>query len=134
MTKSIGLTTIIASSTSGTIAQVRGISGPSASGDSVDTTTLDVSGRYRTFIGGLVDGGEVTLDLVYDVDNAGHKFLAQRLTDQVTKVYTITYPTTFTATQSFSAFVSGLSAETPLDDLITAQATLKITGTPGFSS
>ncbi len=132
MGKKIGLTTTIATST-GTIAQVRGISGPGASGDAVDTTTLDVSGRYRTFIGGLVDGGEVTLDLVYDTESAGHKALAIRLTSQDTTAWTITYPTTFSA-QSFSGFVTGLSAETPLDDLITAQCTIKITGSPGFSS
>jgi predicted secreted protein len=133
MGKKIGLTTTIATSTSGTIAQVRGISGPGASGDSVDCTTLDNSGRYRAFLGGLVDGGEVTLDLVYDTEDADHKLLAQLLTSQDEKVWTITYPSTFSA-QVFSGFVSGLSAETPLDDLITAQCTIKVTGTPGFSS
>jgi predicted secreted protein len=100
----------------------------------VDTTTLDTPGRYRTFIGGLVDGGEVTLDLVYDTEDTSHKLLADRLTSQATKAYTITYPSPLTSTQIFSAFVSGLSVETPLDDLITQQCTLKITGSPDFSS
>ncbi len=131
--KKIGYTTTIASSTSGTIASVRGISGPNASGDSVDTTTLDTTGRYRTFIGALVDGGEVTFDLIYDTEEASHKVLAQFLSSQDTKSWTITYPSTFTP-QTFSGHVSGLGAETPLDDVITQPVTIKVSGTPGFSS
>ncbi len=133
MGKKIGLTTTISTTADGTIAQVRGISGPGASGDAVDCTTLDNSGRYRAFLGGLVDGGEVTLDLVYDTEDANHQVLAQLLTSQAERAFTITYPSTFSP-QIFNAFVSGLSVETPLDDLITAQCTLKINGTPGFSS
>lgn len=131
--KKIGYTTTIATSTSGTIASVRGISGPGASGDNVDTTTLDSTSRYRTFIGGLVDGGEVTFDLIYDTEDAGHKLLAQLLTSQDTKAWTITYPTTFTP-QAFNGHVSGLGVETPLDDVITQPVTIKVSGTPGFSS
>ena len=131
--KKIGFTTTIASSTSGTIASVRSISGPNASGDSVDTTTLDSTSRYRTFIGALVDGGEVTFDLIYDTEEPSHQTLAQFLSSQDTKSWTITYPSTFTA-QTFSGHVTGLGAETPLDDVITQPVTIKVSGTPGFSS
>lgn len=138
MAKEIGFgATFTVATTTGTltIGQIRSISGPGSDADMVDTTTLDSSTSYRTFTQGLADPGEVSLEVVYDGVTAavGHSRLETYQENRTSKVYTITYPTTAN-TQSFTAYVKGLSQEIPLDDLVMQTITMKITGDPGWSS
>lgn len=136
MAKEIGYgAELSVATTTGTldIAQIRSISGPDSEADMVDTTTMDSSTNYRTFIQGLADPGQVTLELVYDGTSVGHARLETYQENMTSKVYTISYPTSAN-TQSFTAYVQSLSVEIPLDDLITQSVTLKITGDPGWSS
>ena len=57
MTKYFGYRSIIATST-GELAQLRSIDGPGMSFGDVDTTTMDSSTNYRTFVPSLGDAGE----------------------------------------------------------------------------
>src|SRR6056297_930724 len=45
------------------IAQVKSIDGPSKSRETLDTTTLDTEGGYRTFIASLRDAGDISLTM-----------------------------------------------------------------------
>lgn len=125
----------VATTTGGsvTIAQIRSISGPGSDADMVDTTTLDSSTYYRTFIPGLTDPGELSFELVYDTTAASHTKLQDYHDRRIGVNYTLTYPTT-TNSQTFFAYVKGLSLEIPLDDLVVQTVTLKISGDPGWSS
>src|SRR5690349_5997020 len=49
-----------------TIANVTSISGPDRKRETIDVTAHDSPGQYMEFIGGLKDGGEVSLDINYD--------------------------------------------------------------------
>lgn len=116
-----------------TVAQIRSISGPDSEADMVDTTTLDSSTNYRTFVQGLADPGQVTVELVYDSTATSHAKLQHYHDNRISATYTIVYPTSANS-QAFTAYVQSLSLEVPLDDLITQTVTLKITGDPGWSS
>jgi len=46
-----------------TVAEVLSIGGPSQSRDMIDATSMDSTDQFKEFIGGLVDAGEVTMEL-----------------------------------------------------------------------
>ena len=46
-----------------TVAEVTAISGPGISRDTIDATHMESPDRFREFVGGLRDGGEVTVTL-----------------------------------------------------------------------
>lgn len=136
MAKMIGYGITIETTTStGTmpLAYVRSVSGPSATVDDVDTTTLDSTGGFRTFIAGLIDGGEVEMELVYDPSVASHATLGTRFKARTAHTYTITHPST-TSNAPFSGYIKGMSREIPLDDVVTCTVTFKVSGNPGYIS
>ena len=133
MTKFFGYRSIIATST-GELAQVRSISGPGVSFGDVDTTCMDSSTNYRTFVPGLGDGGEVTIGLVYDPTANSHKILATAALGRTTKTFTVYHGSSTGDSDVFEAYVKGISREIPMDDIITADVTLKCAATPGYTT
>lgn len=136
MSKYIGFASELnVTSTTGTliIGQIRSISGPNSEAADVDTTTLDSSTNYRTFIPGLIDPGAVTFDVIFDPTTTAMKRLNDYHDGRLVKTFAVTHPTT-TVTQSFSAYVKSLGQEIPLDDVVTRPVTLKVTGDPGWTS
>ena len=116
------------------IGQIRSISGPGVSGSDVDTTTLDSSSNYRTFVAGLLDPGEVTINLVYAPTTVSHKRLVYYMSQRSTKGFKVYHGSTAGTEQTFSAYIKGMGREIPLDDLITGDLTLKVTGKPGYTT
>ena len=136
MAKGIGFgSELSVASTTGVldIGQIRSISGPNSAYDDVDTTTLDSSSNFRTFVAGLADPGEVTIELVADPTLTSHARLSLYHEAGSAKTYTISHPTSAN-TQAFSAYIKSLGQEIPLDDLITRSVTFKISGDPGWTS
>jgi hypothetical protein len=131
MTKTFGYHSIIASST-GEIGQVRSINGPGADFADVDTTCMDSTSNFRTFSAGLGDGGEVTLALLYDP--SAHAPLANALGARTTKYWTIYHGSSSGDTDTFYAYVKSIGRTIPMDDMIAADVTLKVTGIPGYTT
>lgn len=138
MTKTHGFGSIlyVATSTGGglEIGQVRSISGPGVSANDVDTTTLDSSSNYRTFACGLLDPGEVTIGTVYDSTSISHARLCYYMGQQLTKTFTIYHGSSAGDTDAFVAYVKAAGREIPLDDVISCDFTLKVTGIPGYTT
>lgn len=138
MAKTLGFGVTLTTTTSTgtvTIGNIRNVSHGDASGETVDSTTHDsTDGFYRTFIGSLIDPGEMTLELLSDPAENSHQLLSQRLGTRTKNAYTVTLPTTTSDTEVFSAIVSSVGEEIPLDDVITMSIGLKKTGTAGFST
>jgi len=136
MVKKIGFGTSLAvTSTTGqlTIGQIRTLTPPGTDATDVDTTTLDSSSNFRTFVSGPIDPGEVTFELAYDPSTLAHQRLSQYHNALNVKTFTIDYASTF-GTQAFSAYIKSLGAEVPLDDLITQSVTLKVSGLPAYAT
>jgi hypothetical protein len=137
MAKSIGYKSILAvTTTTGLteIGQIRSISGPGVSANDIDTTTLDSSSNYRTFACGLLDPGEVTISAVYDSTSLTHSRLCYYMGLKAVKTFTVYHGSSTGDTDAFSAYVKGMSREIPLDDLITCDYTLKVTGKPAYTT
>jgi predicted secreted protein len=117
-----------------TIAQVSNISGPGLSLDTQDVTSHDSTGAWEEVVPTILRSGEVKLDLVYDPNEATHKYAAGGLlSDMVLRTataYSLVFPSVAPVTWTFNAFVTGFEPSAPHDGALTASATLKITGQP----
>ena len=116
-----------------TIAYVREISGPSLGMEPLETTNHSSTSGWRTFVGGLLTGGEVTAEILYDPDAGTHDASTGLINDMENRtvrnfqlVFTDPTPTTW----AFSSLVTGFEPSAPYDDLLTASVTLTVTGVP----
>ena len=111
----------------GTIADVVSISAPSVSVATIDTT--DLESVHRTFLGGTIDSGEVTLEIMYDpksdtdIEDAWDN-TASAAPVESNMVITFTDSSTYT----FAAIMTGFSVSIATDAAVTASATFKISG------
>ncbi len=114
-----------------TIAGVTNISGPSRSRETLDVTAHDSPDGYMEFLGGLRDGGEVSLDINYDPAETTHD-LDDDFEDDTPRNYQIVLlpGTDDEWTWAFAAVMTGLEDEFPYDDKMQRTVTLKISGKP----
>ena len=108
-----------------TIANIKNISGPSATRATLDTTALDTEGGYRTFITGFRDAGELTLTMNYN--RAGYDKMRADFEADTAGYYQIILPDTDSTSIEFEGFVTGIPLTIP-EDVVTVEVTIKISG------
>ena len=125
------------------IGQLMSISGPSQERNIVDVTTLgstqthNVTGGNtqatptRAFLGGFADSGEVTLELQMGLTDGGgddkkHEGLVDDMVAGTARTAVIVLAATDTIT--FSAFITGLSINNAVDEVVTMSVTFKVSG------
>ncbi len=117
-----------------TVAEVLNISGPSISRDAVDVTTMDSPDQYREFIGGLLDGGEVTFDVVYDPVDPTIEPVAGLLSElalvsgSAATNWQLVFSDPAATTWAFPAIVTGVEPAEAIDDKVMLSVTLKVSG------
>lgn len=119
------------------VAQVLSISGPGISRDTIDSTDADATNDWRTFIASYIDGGEVTLEVNLDLDNATHGspsgFLGD-FADTTLRNYQVTFPDTSpVSVWAFTGKVTGTEPGNPHDGMSTMSITYKVTSQISFS-
>lgn len=106
------------------------ITPPSITKDVIETTHHGSSG-IKSYIGGLVDFGEVSITVNYSHDTTSQtaiRTLAATANDEAgDKRFKITYSDA--NTETFAGIVTGFSQESPIDDRLTATFAIKVTGT-----
>ena len=115
------------------IANLTSIDGVSISADTIESTNLSTEGGYRTFVNGLKDAGEVSISGHFGYDD--HNELLADFEASTLDAYTIEFPDrgTTTGTQwTFSAVVTAFGTSVELEDLISFEATLKVSGRPSL--
>ncbi len=115
------------------IAQVVNISGPSLSRDTVDATNHASTSRWKEFIGGLRDAGEVTVELQFDPDSTGHADLRSDLAVDAVHNYRIIFTDPTPTQWTFAALVTRFEPRAPHDEKLTATVSLKLSGVPTFA-
>ena len=103
------------------------VSPTSMSVATIDST--DMGSTWRTFIGGLKDGGECTFEIAYDPSLASHTALEGYI-DGDNYVILITWSDETTCT--FNAIITSFSPSAAIDDKLTCSVGLKITGEVTF--
>ncbi|MGI5347045.1 phage tail tube protein [Streptomyces sp. CA-250714] len=109
------------------IANVTNIEGPEIERDTYDVTSHDGVDGWRDFIGGLKDGGEVTLEVNYDP--RVHDDLIADFEDTDPRDYKIVFPKSLGSWQ-IKALLTGFSSEAPVDGKLAAELKLKVSGKP----
>lgn len=109
-----------------TIAEINSITGPDKSRSTIDTTSLDTTGGYRTFIAGFRDSGQVTLAMNFT--RAGYELMNDDFEDNDPAWYQIALPDTEHTKLTFQGLVVNVSSSVPMDDKVTADVTIKISG------
>ena len=112
------------------IGEVLSINGPGMGRDPVETTHMTSTERWRTFIGGLKDGGEVSLDLNFDPGAAANTSLLSDLNTNTAQDYQVAWSDG--SLWTFSALLTAYEPTAPIDDRMTATATFKISGKPYY--
>lgn len=113
-----------------TIAEVASISGPALAQETIDVTSHDSTDGWREFIGGLLDGGEVSFDVHLIPTNATHDNLWTDLSNRTLRNFQLVFPDGGATTWAFSALVTGFSTNEPIDSQLSASVSLKISGKP----
>lgn len=106
------------------IANVVSFGVPSDSSDEIDVS--DHASNRRSYIGGMVDSDDMTIELLYDPADAGQIALRDGVDDVAALAFVILLsgPATFT-THTFTALVKSFSIDLPVDGAITASCTIK---------
>lgn len=113
------------------IGQVRNITAPGITVDTVETSNMESDDSYKEYIAAFADGGEVTFDFIYDkTDTTGSVTLDAKAHARGVVAVILTLPTAVAFKWTFSAIITNLSMEVPYNELITRSVTLKVTGKP----
>lgn len=118
---------------------IKSISGPSMSRDVHDTTDMQ-SGTFRSFIGGLVDGGEVSFEANFlPRDPTQYQEIGGFMGEfdmsscDSLRNWRIIIPDCVGEPESlfeFGGIVSGMNVEFPMDDVMGFSGTIKVSGRP----
>lgn len=119
--------------TSGTaIAFLSKIDGLSIKADSIETTALDTTGGYKTYINGFKSVDDLSISGFFDY--ASHSAILTDLQAGTNDSYTIQFPVapggTTGASWTFNAVVTGFKTSAATGATVTFDATLKISGEP----
>lgn len=112
------------------LAEVKNISGPGMSRETIDVTSLASVSGWREFVSGFRDGGEVTLSM--NMTNATYDLLLQDFNADSPRNFKIVLPDDDQSTFSFSALVTSLPLNVQPDDAVTVDVTLKVSGATDF--
>lgn len=115
-----------------TIAEVKDIEGPELELEAKEVTSHDSAG-WREYIGTLLSGGEVSFDLNFIPTHATHSYSAGLVRDMVNRTkrnFQLVFPDSGTTTWQFKALVVGFKPSGPVEDELSAEVTLQVTGQP----
>jgi predicted secreted protein len=114
------------------ITELTSIGGLELSADTIESTNLDSNG-WRTFIQGLKDGGEVSFSGYFNpADTNGQKAVYEVFKSGVLTDFAILFPSAMGAEWDFQAIVTGFTTGAELEDGISFEGTLKVSGQPSL--
>jgi len=139
----VGISTTLSGGTSSSVVgNIISIGGPNQTRTSVDKSTMDSTAKYKEFMPGMIDAGELTVEINYDGTAAGTAdYLNATFQNTATSnisTWTITAPDAVAGVSSASSwagsgFISALGNAIPMDDKITQSLTIKLSGKLTFT-
>lgn len=113
------------------ICDIVDINGPNETADPLEASSL--CSTSKEFVGGLRDGGEITLQLNLAPTNPNHLQFQTDLGAAITRNYQIALPDSPSTLIDFAAFVTAFGPSLATNTLATAAVTLKVTGDVVYS-
>ncbi len=111
-------------------AEITSITPPGYSREAIDATHMASDDSYKEYIAGLMDAGEVSMDLNYVADTAD-AFIAA--IEAGKRNYQVILPGDPDVTFTFAAICTAYQPTAPVDGKMTASATFKVSGKPTLS-
>jgi len=117
-----------------TIAEVKGVRGPSLSGGVVDVTSFDSAG-VREFAPTLRDAGTVSFNCNYIPNGAGtgHQKLLTDLLNGTSRNLRLEFQFSPTVILAFSGIITGAEIGAELEQAVSLSVTIKVTGWPTWT-
>jgi predicted secreted protein len=115
-----------------TIGGLKEINGVDMSADTIDVTTLDSTGGYRSFLAGFKDGGEMTISGFFVPGDVGQAALTTAFYSGDTDVYSIEFPAALGASWVISGVVTKFTTKAAVEDAIGFDCTVKVSGQPNL--
>lgn len=109
-----------------TIPEIRTIGGPDGSANLIDVTDLSSTGKE--YLVGLKDEGALQLGLFYIPTNAHHSALRDAWSTRTQLQFQVIFADTGTTILEFSGYVQNFALTLGVDEAVTANVTIKITG------
>lgn len=119
-----------------TIAELRTLSGPSISADSIDVTTHNTPTPWRRFIAGLLDGGEISFEINFIPTDPTHSYSAgilKDVTNRARRNIQLVFPDSGNTTWVIPVIWTGFEASADPSDVLMASVTAKVSGPPTFA-
>jgi len=116
------------------MAQVRDIDGPGMNMSTIEATHHQSASNMKEYVAGLVDGGEVTFEVVWDPADATHDdttgfiYLLKNRLKRNWKLVTPVAASVGYWALAFAAFVTQFKTKEPVEGMLAADVTLKVTG------
>lgn len=115
------------------IAQVSGIGPPAPTRETVDVEDLNPADEFKKKLLGLIDGGEATLTINFDPENATHQACEAALYSGAEQTCKIKYPSGKGYT--FKGYVIGFAPqEIASGDVMQAEITIAVTSKPVYGA
>lgn len=119
-----------------TVAEVKSISGPQFDTDDIDVTTHDTSDGFHEHIAGLKEGGELGFDINFVPTHATHSLATGLLGSYMENGdkrhnFQIVFPDS--TTWLIPGFVKSFSINAPVDDVLSASVSIKVSSRPTLS-
>lgn len=115
-----------------TVAGVRSITPPNMTRETVDSSDMETTDRWRTHIGAMRDGGECSVEIFWNPDDPAASTVAANAWADLRSDDARDYQVLWTdgSYLRFSGVLTGMPVEVPLDDNMTATLTYKVSGAP----
>lgn len=109
---------------------LKSIGGIEISADSIDITDLGNTDGYRESLPGFKDGGEVAISGFLDGEDSGQDECYTLMNSGEVVDCKIVFPSKIGKTWSFKAGITKFATNADLEDAVTFEATLKVSGKP----
>jgi len=112
------------------VGTIRDVTLPGMARDSVEVTHQDSPERWREFIGGMKDGGELEFAMTFDPSSAESIAFLADLNADALGFYKVIFSDL--TEWGFAGLVTNVDPEAPVEDKMEASVTIKLSGKPGF--
>jgi predicted secreted protein len=110
------------------VAELTSISGLELSADTIEVTNL--GDEWRTFLQGMKDGGEVSIEGFFNPGDVGQDTLYSTFNSGAIESFEIEFPSGIGAKWSFDGIVTAFSTSADMEEAVSFEATIKVTGEP----
>ena len=110
------------------VAEVRSLTGPGITRETVDVTHLKSPDGFREFLPALKEGSDVTFDLNFDPGSASHKALLALKDTTIPTDFKVIWSDDDLTEWEFSATLASFEPTAEVDGPLSAAVTLKVAG------